>query len=141
MARYPNNPSGENRPITRAKVRDVTKLLNQGKSSRQVAAMVGSSVGSVLNIRKRIEEDIPLLTAGRPSKISPRTKEVIHRQFNTGELETPKDGQQYIQETDGVHVHVQAVRRVLQESEVGAYVQQKRPDLKPNHMQDRLKFA
>ncbi|KAF9091969.1 hypothetical protein BGX23_004761 [Mortierella sp. AD031] len=51
---------------------------------------------------------------GAPNKISPRTKEVLARQFSTGRLKTLRDGQQFVQATDRVQVHAETVRRNLQ---------------------------
>jgi transposase len=136
-----NNPQGKNTPLSPAKVNDATQQLIQGQSARQVATSLGISIGSALNIRKKNKENIPPSTVGRPSKFSPRTKEVLARQFKTGQMTTPKDGQRFIQATDGVQVHVQTVRRNLREKGIKPYVQQKRPDLKANHVQERLAFA
>jgi transposase len=136
-----NIPKRKNTPILPVKVIDAIQLLIQGQSARQVAKTLGISIGSVLNIRKKNKENIPPPTIGRPNKVSPRTKEVLARQFKTGMMSISRDGQRYIQETDGVQVHLQTVRRNLRESGLKAYVQQKRPDLRPNHVQDRLAFA
>lgn len=136
-----NNPIGENPPTSPAKVVDVMQQLNQGQSVRAVATAVGISVGTVDRIRRRSKENIPPATMGRPKKISPRTKEVLARQYKTGLMSTLRDGQRFVQATDGVQVHVQTVRRHLRKEGIRPYVKQKGPDLKPNHVRDRLAFA
>ena len=78
---------------------------------------------------------------GRPNKISLKTRGVLGRQINTGHLTSLRDAQRFIQERNGVHVDVKTVRRNLRQQKIRAYVQQKRPDLKRNHMQERLAFA
>jgi transposase len=136
-----NNPTGKNSLIPPAKVIDATDLLIQGQTVRQVATSLEISIGSAVSIKKKNKENIPPSTAGRKNKVPPRTKEVVARLFKTGQMNTLRDGQRFIQEVDGVQVHVQTVRRNLREKGVKAYVQQKRPDIKPNHIQDRLAFA
>jgi transposase len=136
-----NNPIGKNASTPPAKVRDVTQQLIQGHSVRAVATSVGISVGTVDRIRKKNKENIPPPTMGRPAKISTRTKTVLARQFNTGLMTTPYEGQRFVQATDGVQVHARTVKRNLQQQGVKAYVQQRRPELKPNHVRDRLAFA
>ena len=66
---------------------------------------------------------------------------VLGRKMNTGDLSSLRDAQRFIQKTDGMHVDVETVRRNLQQQNIRAYVQQKRPDLKWNHVQERLTFA
>lgn len=134
-----NNPKGKR--ISLATIANATQQLNQGHSVREVANSLRISIGSAVNIRNRNKENIPPPKTRSHSKISPRTKEVLARQFNTGHLRTLRDGQRFIQETDGVQVHVETIRRNLRDEGIRAYVQQKRPNLKPNHIQERLAFA
>ncbi|KAG0274713.1 hypothetical protein BGZ96_004134, partial [Linnemannia gamsii] len=67
-----------------------------------VATSLGISIGSAVSIRKKNKENIPPSTAGRKNKTSPRTEEVVARLFKTGQMNTLRDGQRFIQEADGV---------------------------------------
>ena len=125
-------------PATRA---DALQQLIQGHSIREVAISTGMSLGSVLNIRKECKENIPTPKRGRPNKISCGTKRLLARHFSIGQLKSLRDGQQFIRERDGVHVHVETVRQNLQQEGIRAYAQQKKPDLKPSHVRERYKFA
>ncbi|KAF9125484.1 hypothetical protein BGX30_000442, partial [Mortierella sp. GBA39] len=102
--------------------------LIQGRSVRQVAKSVGISIGAAVNIRKNNKENIPPPKVGRQAKISQRTKEVLAREFKTGQLTTLHEGQQFVQAMDGVQVHVETVRKNLQQKGIRVYVQQRKPD-------------
>ncbi len=141
MPQAPNNNNNKKRRITPTKKADAIQQLIQGHSVREVADSVGISIATAIRIRSDHKENIPPPKRGRPSKIAPETKRVLARQFNIGRLRTLHDGQRFIQATDGVQVHVQTVRRNLRVEGIRAFVQRKRPDLKPNHVQDRLAFA
>lgn len=141
MPQADNNNNKKGTRIRPTKKFDATQQLIQGHSVREVADSVGISVGTALNIRKENKENIPPPKIGRPSKISLRTREVLARQFKTGQMTTLKDGQRFIRAMDGEQVHVKTVWENLRKEGIKAYVQQRRPDLKPHHVQERLAFA
>jgi len=87
------------------------------------------------------KKNIPPRKKGAQHKISSRIMEVLCRHLNTGCLKSLRDAQRFVQATDGVQVHVETLRRNLRQRGIKAYVQQRRPDLKPNHVQERYAFA
>lgn len=136
-----DNNNKKSKRISPTKKANAAQQLIQGQSVRQVASSLGISIGSVITIRNEHKENIPPPKRGRQCKIAPRTKEVLARQFKTGRLTTLLDGQQFIQETDGVQVQLRTVWRNLRDEGIRAYVEQKKPNLKPKHVRDRLAFA
>ena len=141
MPRTEFNCNANNKRISPAKAADATQLLMKGRSVRQVAKSVGISVGSAVNIRNKHKENVPPRKKGPCNKITRRTKEVLARQFKEGELKTLRDGQRFLQTTVGVQVGVETIRRNLKQEGIRAYVQQKRTNLKPEHVQERYQFA
>lgn len=117
------------------------QLFIQGQSAREVADTLGIGITTAIRIRKDNEKSIPPPKMGRRNKIPLKTRVFLGRQMNTGHLTSLYDAQKFIQETDGVHVHVETVRRNLRRQNIRAYVQQKRPGLKREHVQERLAFA
>ena len=91
-----SNQNREMKAHSRDIVNNVKQDLRNGYSARSVANSLGTSISSVLKIRKSDRENIPDLLHGRPSKISDRTRRSLARQFNTGELESIKEGERYI---------------------------------------------
>ncbi|KAF8924573.1 hypothetical protein BGZ47_003922, partial [Haplosporangium gracile] len=71
-------------------------------------------------------------------KITSRTKEALNPHLNTGQLQSPRDAQQFVQATDGVQVHVETLRWSLRQQGTKTCVQQRRPNPKPNHVQERV---
>ncbi|KAK5822303.1 hypothetical protein F5H01DRAFT_335426 [Linnemannia elongata] len=80
---------------------NVTQQLIQVHSVRKVTDSLGISVATPTRIRKENKVNIPPPKIGRPIRISLRTKEVLARQFKTGQMTKLKDSQRFIQ-TDGV---------------------------------------
>jgi transposase len=122
-------------------VQDAIVLLRQGKSVRDVSGTLGISVFSVSKIRQRDKENIPVPQLGRPSKVTKKTKSLLARQMDTGKLLTLKDGQRFVQATQGCQVHVQSIHNYLREQQVKAYVQQKKPGLTKDQVAARYQFA
>ena len=80
-------------PLPKATVQNAITQLYQGKSCREVSNNLNISFSSVQRIRKKNKEHIPILKVGCPSKITKATQRVLARKFDTGKLETLKDGQ------------------------------------------------
>ena len=63
------------------------------------------------------------------------------RHFNVGDLKTYKDGQRFIQSTEGKLIHLTTVRRNLIQEGVRTYSQPNKPKLTRDQMAKRLQFA
>jgi transposase len=141
MPQTENKNSKKGRRISPSNRDTAIQLFIQGQSARRVADSLGIGIATALKIRKENEENIPPPKMGRPNKIFLKTRGVLARQIKTGRLTSLRDAQQFIQERDDMHVHVEKVRRNLRQYKIRAYVKPKKPDLKRNHMQERLAFA
>jgi hypothetical protein len=63
------------------------------------------------------------------------------RQFDIGELKTYKDGQRFVQSTNGKHVDVSTVRQNLSTEGMKTYSRPKKPNLTNDQIARRLQFA
>lgn len=129
------------RPLAPSIVKNAITQLGRGMSCREVANALKISITSVERIRKREETNIPPIKYGGPSKISKEGRRYLTRQYVTGNLETLKDGQQFIQSTEGVHVAAQTVRNHLMSEGLATYVKHKRPNLTEDQKAIRYQFA
>lgn len=129
------------KPLSKSTVQNATIQLRQGKSCQEVSKNLNISISSAQRIRKDDKGNIPVPKGGRPSKVSERTRRTLARDFDTGELETLKEGQQLVESTEGVQVDKRSIRRYLKMENMKTYVKQKRPDLTKSQMDARYKFA
>lgn len=122
-------------------VQSVVIHLQQGKSVRETSRTLNISVGAVSKVRQENQENIPDPKMGRPSKVSKATKRYIARQFDTGKIQSLREGQQLIQSMEGTQVHIESVRRYIYKEGLKGYVSQRKPDLTRNQKSARYQFA
>src|SRR5574338_362468 len=75
--------------------------LLERMSVRKVAEKVNIPAAAVGRIRKELKKDIPPPNYGGPSKVSKVTKRALARNFELGDLETLKEGQDFVESTEG----------------------------------------
>ncbi|KAF9140234.1 hypothetical protein BG015_001746 [Linnemannia schmuckeri] len=129
------------RPLPRDKRYRALTLLKQGKSVSEAATMAGLSRASVGRIRNEDSDNIPPHKLDPKSWVSDRTKRVMARQFDTGQLQELIDGQEFIRRTEGVDVSKGAIKKYLKQKGIKMYIKQHKPDIEPEHIRKRLKFA
>jgi transposase len=129
------------RPLPKAITDNAIVLMRNGQSARAAAKALGISVSSAIRIQRKDKEDIPPIARGRPAKVHKRTKTLLAKQMKIGTLESIHEAQQFIESTEGVHVHGETVRRYLRNEGVKAFVQPKKPDLTRKQRFARRKFA
>ncbi|KAF9111504.1 hypothetical protein BGX27_004822 [Mortierella sp. AM989] len=122
------------KPLSKATVQNAIVQFQQGKSTREVAKSLNISLGSAIRIRQKDKQNIPDPRMGRPPKVSKKTRKVLARKFETGELQNIRDGQQFVQSIEGVQVHVRSIRNYLKGEGLRCYVQSKKPDLTEEQM-------
>ena len=129
------------RKLSLDKVQSAKVLLQQGKSTSQVARALGISISSAIRIRRHEIESIPPPKMGRPSLVSPSTKRTIAREVDTGKLRTISDVQQYIQSTEGVLVNKETARNYVKSEGLKNYVRPFKRRLTKDHIKQRMAFA
>jgi transposase len=119
----------------------VASLLKEGYSLRQIQAKTGLGKSTVGRIGKELELDKENHPGGRPTKLTPRNKQLIIRQITTGKLDTAVQATKFINNILPDPVHPQTIRNVLKEHGYRAASKRKVPLLKKTHRQRRLKWA
>ncbi|KAF9994912.1 hypothetical protein BGZ80_007658, partial [Entomortierella chlamydospora] len=66
---------------------------------------------------------------------------VLARKFTTGELQTLKDGQAFVQSVEAVHVGERSIRNYLNIEGLKTYLKQKKPGLTDKQKKIRYQFA
>lgn len=129
------------RRLSQAKVDDIKTLLRSGRSVRQVSAELHISLAAIDRIRKTDKENIPDPKMGRPKKVCDATIRMLVRQVDTGQLLTLREGQRFVQATDGIQIHVETVRNYVNHGGLNSYIQRKRLYLTKIQKKARVQFA
>lgn len=127
--------------LTKSIKQNVELNFKDGMSIREAAKKYKISISSAGRIKRSMGKSIPVLKKGPPSKISRVAKRALARNFEVGKLGTLKEGQNYIESSEGVHVAEHSVKRYLAEEGLVRYLKKKKPDLTENDKLARLKFA
>src|SRR5690349_12091070 len=91
----------------------VMAQLRQGKSVQTVAKASKVSIPFVYKVRQEDKENIPTLKAGRPVKVSGRTRAHLASQVASGSISKLKDAQEYVQEMGEGPVTKRTIRNYL----------------------------
>ncbi|KAL1914775.1 uncharacterized protein VTP21DRAFT_8033 [Calcarisporiella thermophila] len=128
-------------PVKRARI---SVLLEEGYSTREIAAHEGTSRTTVSNIRQDEEND-PTNSSrenmGRPRKLSRRDENRLCRRMATGECKNAVKAQELWNETAKQSISENTVRRTLHRNYFVARVRRKSPLLTKKHRLRRLQFA
>ena len=127
--------------ISQAKLQDVTCKLNNGQSSRQIAAELGLSKSSINNIRNKLKIATPPPKPGAKKKLTERQRRDVTSLIASNKVKTAVEAAKVIAKEHGTKVSPDTVRRILKESEFKARKRVKKPALTARHKQTRLKWA
>ena len=97
-------------------------MLHQGRSNRGIARALNVSVAAAQKYRKKEASPVPPPKIGRPSSVSSITKRALTRNIDIGKIRSVQEGQKYIEDTQGVHVSVETVRRYVKSEGLKNYV-------------------
>lgn len=122
------------RAIAVAKKREALGLLQDGRSTREVATMVGISQQSVSNIVQENKENIPNNLGGRPRKLSLGAAEYAKAMIKRGRVKTAVAATKILNQELPEPVSARTVRRGLCEVGLEAEKVKKRPALKKNRL-------
>ncbi|KAF9981345.1 hypothetical protein BGZ79_006133, partial [Entomortierella chlamydospora] len=101
------------RAIAVAKKREALGLLQDGRSTREVATMVGISQQSVSNIVQENKENIPNNLGGRPRKLSLGAAEYAKAMIKRGRVKTAVAATKILNQELPEPVSARTVRRGL----------------------------
>ncbi|KAI0995468.1 hypothetical protein K3495_g12713 [Podosphaera aphanis] len=122
-------------------VTSTTTLLNNGKSSREVAKIVGCGKSTVANYRNVTATEAPDPKVGRSQKLTSRDKRAIARSIVNGGVKTAVEMARLINTEREDKISPVTIRRALKEEWLKAFKKKKKPFLSKAHRRARLKWA
>lgn len=129
------------RPISAQKRSDILALLDEGLSTRKIAAKVGVSNFTANKVRNEMRPDTTTSNGGRPRVISSQQRRAIVREIISGRSSTASEVHHRLPEAQRTQTSVETVRNVLREAGLKCVHKKKKPKLTPHHMKLRLEFA
>lgn len=120
---------------------NILSLLDNGLSSRKIAAQLGVSRSTIDRIRTKSRADIPKSHGGRPAKLKATDKRRLLRTITSGKADNAVQLTRELRDVSNIEVSAQTVRRALKEAGLKAATKKKKPRLLPRHIRQRLDFA
>jgi len=120
---------------------NIVSLLDDGLSSRQIAAWLGVGHRTVDRVRAAIRPSLQKPRAGRPAKLSATDKRFLVRMITSGKVDTAAQLTGELRNTTGMELSSNTVCRALKEAGMKAVAKQKKPRLLSRHRRQRMDFA
>ena len=120
---------------------NITSLLVDGHSIREVAKRVGVNKSTVQKIRAKYLPGIPKRSSGRHAKLTPQSKRYCVRSITSGKLQTATAVAKKLKEDLNIEVSANTVRRTFKEAGLEAGKKVEKPSLSAKNIRERLKFA
>ncbi|KAI0992323.1 hypothetical protein K3495_g15863 [Podosphaera aphanis] len=127
--------------LSSEQVTSITTLLNNGKSTREVAKIVGCSKSTVANYRRVTVIEAPDPKVGRPQRLTTKDKRAIERSVVNGGIKTAVEMARLINTEREDKISPATIRRALKEEGLKAFKKKKNPLLSKAHRRARLKWA
>ena len=127
--------------ITKETQNNIVCLLNNGLSSRQIAAQLGISHSTVLRERAKSQTNAHKDKGGQPTKLTMANKHNLVRNIISGKIDTAVELAQDLKNSIGIEVGPDTVWRALKEAGMKAVTKKKKPYLQARHICQRLEFA
>ncbi|KAI0993420.1 hypothetical protein K3495_g14764 [Podosphaera aphanis] len=119
--------------LSSEQVTSITTLLNNGKSTREVAKTIGCGKSTVANYRKVTATEAPDPKVGRPQKLTSRDKRAITRSMVNGGVKAAVEIARSIKTEREDKISPVTIRRALKEEGLKAFKKKKRPFLSKAH--------
>ncbi|KAI0996627.1 hypothetical protein K3495_g11556 [Podosphaera aphanis] len=119
--------------LSSEQVTSITTLLNNGKSTREVAKTIGCGKSTVANYRKVTATEAPDPKVGRPQKLTLRDKRAITRSMVNGGVKAAVEIARSIKTEREDKISPVTIRRALKEEGLKAFKKKKRPFLSKAH--------
>ena len=116
----------------------IVSLLNDGRSSRQIAVQVGVSHATVNNIRAKTNLDAQRGRGRRPAKLSATDKRSLVRMVTSAKADNATQLKRELNNTTGIDVSTKTVRRALKQAGMKAVTKKKKPRLLARHIRQRV---
>lgn len=127
--------------LAEEKRNNIKILLQNGKSTREVAKIIGVSQSTVSTIRQECFPMLKKSKGGAPSKLSEHSKNYCVRLITTDKTSTAEETAKSIQKIVGTNISRQTVARALRYKGLKSGEKKRKPFLSVKHSRYRLKFA
>ncbi|KAI0998392.1 hypothetical protein K3495_g9801 [Podosphaera aphanis] len=127
--------------ISPDQITSIAKLVQEGKSTNEISAILGLSHATVVKYRKMMVKEAPKLKNGRPQRLSARDKREIARLMVNGSTKTAVGASKLVNSEREDNVSAQTVRQALREQGLKAIKKKKKPKLSKAHQKARLNWA
>lgn len=122
------------------KHQQILKLKEEGKSTREIAKIVGCSNATVSRIKPLNDQGKHKAKIGRPRELDMHDVRYICRLVSTGKCGTATQVQQELRDYTGILVSANTILRVLCQNGYHSCLKKKRPQLKKSHRAARCQF-
>ena len=120
------------------KMQDITNLLQQGYSCRQIRSITGVSKTAISRVNKTYEGDKENSKGGRPSKLSPADERRIINKITTGQLDNAVQATHFINNIIQDPVNPQTARNSLKKAELWERVEVEWNKITPEECQNLI---
>jgi transposase len=120
---------------------NIVSLIDNGHSSREIAAQLGISHTTVMRERARLRPNTQKRKAGRPAKLTIADKRNIVRNLMAGKADTAVQLARNLGDSTKVQISPDTVRCALKEAGMKAVTKKKKPRLQSRHIRQRLEFG
>lgn len=127
--------------IDSASRENVKRRYKALKSIKKVATELHLAWNTVSKIVHDPSQPGLVQKQGRPRKLSERTKHLLKRKFQLGELKSSQEGADFVEALDSKKVSKSTVLSCLRSSGMRSYRMQKKPFISKKNHALRLKFA
>ena len=127
--------------ISNAQRQRIAQLLQENKSSRQIAKTTGVSPSTIQRVRRQLLADLPKSKGGRPKQICPTTARWMARQVPSGKADTAVELKSMLLSDRELNVCGNTVRKELKRQGLRAYVKKRKARLLARHKKKRMEFA
>jgi transposase len=122
-------------------ISSITNYFDNGYSYREIASIMGVSIGTITNIIKKYRPDSPKSVGGCKKKLSATSVRHATRLITSGKVDTAVQVHKVLQNKTNNSISVQTVRRALKEAGMKPAIKKKRPILSKKHQRERMDFG
>ncbi|CAK9832042.1 Transposable element Tc1 transposase [Anthophora retusa] len=136
--------SGKKSETTKSEREIIVKLHAEGKSYKEIGAIVGRSKSTVCYIIKKINMDgnsANKVRSGRPKKLTPREEKAVLREVKKNPFISAPKLAAVVTRNFNKEIHAQLCRRILWNNNIHGRVPRKKPYISKKNKQLRLNFA
>ena len=116
-------------------------MLQRGVGVREVSRSLHVGVGTIHRLRKKFVSTIELSHGGRPRKLTPAMERSCVLDMTRGKLNIVVEATKNVQESFGMQVCVETVRRALRRGGLQLQVKQRKPRLSMKNVKACVDFA